>query len=126
MADNVETSSGFADIVRPSGRSWMKTSTRAWRLPASAQVGGAQVAALLELLAPPVEGDGALLHDERLVGVRQHADVLLDDDDGRAVVVDLVDYLEHGLGQLGGQAERGLVDEKQTRLAHQCPADREH
>ena len=82
--------------------------------------------ALADLVADAGEDQRALLHDQDAVGVRQHADVLLDDDHRDAVVVDPLDDLEHGLGQRRAEPERRLVDEQQPRLGHQRPPDRQH
>jgi hypothetical protein len=79
-----------------------------------------------DVVADPGEDQGALLHDQRPIGVRQYPDVLLDDDHRDPVVVDPLHDLEHRLGQRRAEPEGGLVDEQQPRAGHQRPADGEH
>src|SRR5215216_6371205 len=81
-----------------------------WSVVAATEVRLAQVGAL-DLVADAGEDQRALLHDQRPVGVWQDPDVLLDDDHRDAVVVDLLDDLEHDLGEGRAESERGLVDQ---------------
>src|SRR6266571_1122332 len=57
---------------------------------------------------------------ERLGGV------LLDEQDRRALLVDLADGVEDALDDDGGEPHRGLVQQHQLGPCHERPADREH
>ena len=70
--------------------------------------------------------DLAPLQDHGPVGVAEGRRALLDEDDGHALGVDLVDHLEDRLGDGRGQPERGFVDEQQPGAGHQRPADGQH
>ena len=55
-----------------------------------------------------------------------HEGVLLDDQDGRSLRVDVADHLEDLLDQDRGKAHRRLVEEQQLRVGHQGAPDRQH
>ena len=56
----------------------------------------------------------------------QQRDILLGDDHRRLAEFDTHQRFDHALADLRGEAERGLVDEKQRSIRHQASADRDH
>src|SRR5690348_18297497 len=92
----------------------------------SSEIALAKMAGLHQVACRAVIGDDALLQQDRLIGIRQYADVLLDDHDRRPVPADLRDDLEDRLREQRRKAERRLVDEQKTRARHQRTTDREH
>ena len=73
------------------------------------------------------ENDVPRLHHVAAVGrVEGHQRVLLDEEDGRSLVVDLTDDLEDLLDEDRREAHRGLVEHQELRLRHQRAADRAH
>ena len=55
--------------------------------------------------------------------VEDEAHVVLDDEDGDALVADGEDQFLGGAGLLGVHAGRGLVEQQQAGVAGQCPGD---
>src|SRR5258705_7968095 len=93
----------------------------------AAQVCLLDVVILHQVLCWAFEGDAAGFHD---VGAARelegHVGVLLDHQDRGAFALDARDDLEHGLGDRGGQAEGGLVEQDEPRPGHEAAADGEH
>ncbi len=56
----------------------------------------------------------------------RHRGILLDEEDGGALAVDVADRLEDLLDQDGRQPHARLVEQQQARAGHQRPADGEH
>src|SRR2546421_7601243 len=52
--------------------------------------------------------------------------VLLDQQDGGALLIDVADDVEDLVDQDGGEAQRGLVEQQDTGSRHQAASDREH
>ncbi|BFO18838.1 hypothetical protein SHKM778_52260 [Streptomyces sp. KM77-8] len=77
--------------------------------------GGAFEAGLADLEDMGVVGEG-----------ERHAGVLLDEEDGGALGIDLADHLGDTVHHLRGEAQGGLVEEQQARGGHQGAADGEH
>src|SRR5918993_4559642 len=71
--------------------------------------------------------DGAGLEDVAAGGyLERDVGVLLDEEYGRPLLVDLLDRLEDTLDEDGGEAHGGFVEEQESRTAHDGAADREH
>jgi hypothetical protein len=74
-----------------------------------------------------VEDELADLHHVAVAGDGQgHAGVLLDQQHGRALAVDLQDEVADLGHDQGGQAEAGLVQQQVTGAGHERPADGQH
>src|SRR5580765_1405668 len=58
--------------------------------------------------------------------LERHHRVLLDEQDGRALLVDLDDRLEDPLDEDRGEPHRRLVEQQERRMGHERPADRDH
>ena len=59
-------------------------------------------------------------------GEQRHVRVLLDEQDGRPLGVDLLDHPKDRLHQLRSQTERRLVEQQDRRLRHQRARDGQH
>src|SRR5437763_11141327 len=70
--------------------------------------------------APGLQYVAAIGHGECLGGV------LLDQEDGRALAVDVTNDVEDLVDEDGCQSERGLVEEQHLWLGHQPAGDRQH
>src|SRR5439155_5415219 len=82
------------------------------------------VRALLQRLARAVEHDAPVLDDVGAVRERQRArDVLLDEQDRGAGLVDRLQSLEDQPHHHGGEAEARLVEQEQPRTGHEAAAD---
>src|SRR5262249_58982447 len=81
-----------------------------------------------QLLAGPGECDAAVDHDIAAVGELERVEgVLLDQEHGELLLlVERLDRLEDLPRDERGQAQRGLVEEKQAGAAHERARDREH
>src|SRR3989454_5686901 len=85
------------------------------------------VRALLERLARAVQDDAPVLEDVGAVRERERArDVLLDEQDGRAALVDPLQILEDQPDHHGSEAEAWLVQQQQPRARHEPAADGAH
>src|ERR671917_1086071 len=92
-----------------------------------AQVRLADLRVLAQLLGGGGVDDGAGLQDVAAGGdLEGDVRVLLDEEDGGALGVDLLDDVEDALDEDGSQAHRGLVEEEQLGAAHQGASDGEH
>ena len=67
-----------------------------------------------------------LEHVAAVRGVERHQRVLLDEQDRRALLVDLLDDVEDPLDEDRREPERRLVEQQQLRARHQRAADRAH
>src|SRR3954468_11506330 len=85
------------------------------------EVGALQVAVREKLAGSAVEHDGAIFqHIRALRDFERLADVLLDEQHGEPVLVEPGDERKHLLDEERCKAERGLVQDEQSRLAHQA------
>src|ERR1700694_4035868 len=93
-----------------------------------AQVGLADRLILGQLAALSRQGDAAHLEHVGALGrAQRQVGVLLDDQDGRAVVaIDRRHDLEDLADDDRRQAQGGLVEEEQLRAEHERPRDRQH
>src|SRR5918997_5561435 len=99
------------------------------RLPGSdlTEVSLADLRVLAQLLGGGGVDDGAGLQDVAAGGdLEGDVRVLLDEEDGGALGVDLLDDVEDALDEDGSQAHRGLVEEQELGAAHQGAPDGEH
>ena len=92
-----------------------------------AEVAVAHLVALRQVGGAAGQRDAADLEHDGLVGdAERHRGVLLDEHDGHALAVDLLDHL----GELGDdprrETQRRLVEQQHARRGHQRAADREH
>src|SRR5712691_3614864 len=72
-------------------------------------------------------GDAALLEHVGARGdLERERRVLLDEQNGDAARVDLLDHAEHSEHYRRGETERGLIEQEQARLRHERAPDREH
>src|SRR6266508_1046911 len=118
--------------MRPSIVFWTR-STIVPPLPASARrAAGAEIGALDDLVFRQLprraaERDAPLLHQEELMGdLQRHVGVLLDEEDGGPVAIELGDDVEDLGDDQRRQAERGLVHQQEARSRHEGARDREH
>src|SRR5262249_49112226 len=75
----------------------------------------------------PFQSDRARLEHVGSVRVLQRGvGVLLDEENGSPLPVNLFDRLENRMDQNGRETQRRLVEEKNLRPRHQRPPDREH
>jgi hypothetical protein len=89
---------------------------------------------LLDVVLLAQVGAGVFHHDAAVFqhiavvgGVERHVGVLLHQQDGgAALAVDAHHDLEDFLGQLGRQAQAGLVEQDQVGIGHQRARDRQH
>ncbi len=65
-------------------------------------------------------------HHVGAVGEAEDAGVLLDQEEGRALLAQADQHLEQLQHEVGRQAEGQFVDHDHPRAGHQRPADREH
>src|SRR5712691_1884574 len=118
--------------------------TRTTRAPASAVSFERDTAGLLSLIGlPKIRLSDLLVAKKRLrvVGerhrpglehiaaarhVQRHHGVLLDEQDGRALLVDLHDGLEDALHEDRREPHRGLIQAEQRGVRHQRTRDRDH
>src|SRR6185295_6355928 len=92
-----------------------------------AEVGLPDRLVLDQVARGPGQDHVARLEHVAAVGDRQRLEgVLLDQQDRRALLVDLLDRREHLLDEDRREAERGLVEQQQSRLGHERPPDRKH
>src|SRR5262249_13728917 len=99
------------------------------RAPSSsaAEVHALHVLARFELARRAASHQASDLEEVSVVGDLQGlACVLLDHEDRQAARVDLPDLVEEAVQNLRRQAERGLVQEEESRPRHQGAGDREH
>src|SRR5215471_895659 len=78
---------------------------------------------------PPrsAQGNPASLHHIAAVGDLQRlARVLLDEEDRLAFLLELTQDQENSRDELGGEAQRRLIEQQQRRARHQRATDREH
>ena len=88
-------------------------------LAGDAEVALAHLVAGGELRGVAGERDLAHLEHHRTVAdLQRHRRVLLDQHDRRALFVDLLDDLADLVDELRGEAQRGLVEQQQLRVAH--------
>src|SRR5918998_3293401 len=91
------------------------------------EVSLADLRVLAQLLGGGRIDDGAGLQDVAAGGdLEGDVRVLLDEEDGGALGVDLFDDAEDALDEDGSQAHRGLVEEQELGAAHQGAPDGEH
>ena len=94
---------------------------------ALAEVGGPDARVLQQRRGPIGHDDRSVLEDIRRVReLESLGGVLFDEEDRRSLVTDLADDLEDRLDEHRRETHRGLVEEQQTRAAHQRSGDREH
>ena len=67
-----------------------------------------------------------LQHVGAIRRVQRHEHVLLDQEQRRALAIDLLDHVDQAVDDLGREAERQLVDHQQLRPRHHAPSDRDH
>src|ERR687886_195096 len=92
-----------------------------------AQIRFAHLRVFAQLLGGGRLYDSAGLEDVAVGGDLQgDVGVLLDEQDGRALFVDLLDGMEDSLHQHRREAHRGLVQEEELRAAHEGAANGEH
>ena len=97
------------------------------RSDVAAEVGGLDRRVLGELGAGALADDLARLEDVGAVGpLERLGGVLLDEQHGGALLVDLRDDVEDLLDELGRQPHRRLVQQQQLRVGHQRAADGQH
>ena len=78
-------------------------------------------------LPAPLMHDAAVLqHVGAVRDLERHRDVLLDQQDGEAALVEQADGVQHLLHHQRREAERGLVEHDELGRAHQAAADGEH
>jgi hypothetical protein len=80
-----------------------------------------------QLLAGAGEGDAAGFHDVAEVGdLEGHVGVLLDEEDGEALLVDFADDVEDTADDDGGKTQGRLIHHHELRAGRECPSDSEH
>src|ERR1019366_2458067 len=100
---------------------------RAGETSSHAEIGALDVSRGEQLGGRPRQGDRARLEDVGASGrVKGDQGVLLDQQDGRALAVDLPDHVEDGVDEDRGQTQGRLVEQQDPRPAHQRPADGHH
>src|SRR5438128_407707 len=91
------------------------------------EIGLPHAVVVQELAARAAHDDAAVLeHVGALRDLERHGDVLLDQQDGEAALVEEVDGAQHLLHHQRGEAERGLVEHDELGRTHQAAADGEH
>src|SRR5256885_8385687 len=115
-ARNLTNSPGFSDVAPLTTSSVSEPEVRLL-----------DVRALLERLARAVQDDAPVLEDVGAVRERERAgDVLLDEQDGRAALVDPLQILEDQSDRHRGETEARLVQQQQPRARHEPAADGAH
>ncbi len=95
--------------------------------PPLAYVGLAHVFVCEQFLARPTQDDAPGLHDVGLVADLQgHVDVLLDQENGGALLVERDDQLEDRPRQNGAEPQGGFIDQHELRVRHDGPPDGQH
>src|SRR5258705_13242707 len=80
-----------------------------------------------KLVARPAHDDAPVLENvSALRDLERDGDVLLDEEDRHAALVEEADGAQDFLDHHGGEAERGLVEHDQLGGAHEAAADGEH
>src|SRR5438128_5553521 len=93
----------------------------------NAEVGALDADVGQQLGAAAFADDVALFEDVAAVSqLKRHARVLLDQQDGQAALVDGLQHAEDVANDERRQPEAGLVEQQQSRQAHQRATDREH
>src|SRR2546430_3645201 len=115
-ARNLTNSPGFSDVAPLTTSSVSEPEVRLL-----------DVRALLERLARAVQDDAPVLEDVGAVRERERArDVLLDEQDGRAALVDPLQILEDEPDHHGSEAEARLVQQQPPPARHEPAADGPH
>src|SRR2546422_424335 len=115
-ARNLTNSPGFSDVAPLTTSSVSEPEVRLL-----------DVRALLERLARAVQDDAPVLEDVGAVRERERArDVLLDEQDGRAALVDPLQILEDEPDHHGSEAEARLVPRQQPPARHEPAAAGAH
>src|SRR5690348_978913 len=92
-----------------------------------AEIGLAHALVVQELGAGAGEDDTPVLeHVSAARDLERDGDVLLDEQDGDAALVQHMDGMQHLLHDERREAKRGLVEHDELRRAHQAAADGEH
>src|ERR1041385_6953166 len=112
----------------PRARRAASEDVSALAIPLVTEVAAADGVVGLELGARAREHDAAgLEHVARVGSLQREVRVLLDDQDGQALVlVQLADDPEQLRDQDGREPERGLVEQQEPRPVHERPREREH
>jgi len=91
------------------------------------QVGPLYLFIAAQFLGRPVERDPACLQHISVISyLKRHVGVLLYQQDGHALPVDIADQVKNQLYQIGRQAQGRLVQQQKLWIAHQGPADCQH
>src|SRR5439155_16115358 len=91
------------------------------------QIGRADLVIAQEIGGGALHGDAAVFDDVAAVGDGEAVDdVLLDDEDRDAAAADVLNAGEDFFGDLGGEAEGGLVEEEEARGGHEAARDGDH
>src|SRR2546426_1107490 len=99
-----------------------KSSLDSYARRQGAEVGASYVWVLAQLGGASLRGDAAVLEDDRTAcDAERRVHVLLDEQHRDAGAIDRFEYSEDRVDDLGGEAERRLVEDQELRIRHQRP-----